>query len=236
MPRIHWLWYTLPFVSIPGLERLLCGPLPPIQTDLTATRVLAVAAHPDDLEYFCGGTLALLAQQGAHVTAVIATRGEQGGNPGARRQEQERAAAHLGYGRLWQLDFPDRGVRAALPRVREELSTIIAHEQPDLLLTFDPIYPHPIYQHSDHMAVARAALALWPGDALLFHTRRPTLAVEVTSVFTHKLAAFGAHRSQLPVRARDQLIGWHLACRNRKGRDAYVELFRTVTQQHSRSQ
>lgn len=223
---IHWLWYTLPLVCLPGLDRLLGGPAPPLAHALHAHRVLAVAAHPDDLEYFCGGTLCRLAREGAEVAAVLATRGELGGDPARRRAEQEAAAALLGFSRLHLLDFPDRGVSAADPRLQAALRAIIQGERPDLLLTFDPVWPYPVYKHSDHLAVARAALDLWQGRRLLFHSRRPTLAVDITDVFPTKVAAFAAHESQLPRRGRARLIGFHLTRRSRDKTRRYLEPFR----------
>lgn len=224
---IHWLWYTMPIVSMPGLERLLGGAVPPLRAELGIRRVLAVAAHPDDLEYFCGGTLCRLAREGAHVVAVLATQGERGGDPEQRRREQEQAAALAGYSGLHMLDFPDRGLRADDTRLRSELANLIQGESPDWLLTFDPEYAHPVYRHSDHLAVARAALAVWPGPSLLFHTRRPNLAVDITDDFTTKVSAFLAHRSQLPRRSAAGLVGWHMERRNRGGK-RYLEVFRQV--------
>lgn len=203
---IHWLWYTLPLLHIPGVERLLGGASPGVSPAPVARRVLAVAAHPDDLEYFCGGTLGRLAREGARVTAVLATRGELGGDPVRRRSEQEAAAAILGYSRLYLLDFPDGGVRSADPRLRAKLA---------------------------EMNVAEAALDLWPGAAFLFHTRRATIAVDITGSFRAKVAAFAAHRSQLPRRGTARLVGWHLGRRNRRGGHTYLELFRDRTQSTS---
>lgn len=222
---IHWLWYTLPLVCLPGLERVLGGPRPPL-AEPDCRRPLAVAAHPDDLEYFCGGTLCRLARAGAQVTAVIATRGEAGGDPARRTAEQAEAAARLGYSDLRVWDFADGHLRSDDPALRGRLAEMLEQARPDLLLTFDPVYPFPVYRHPDHLAVANAALAVWDGPALLFHTRRPDAAVEVTEVFTAKVAAFVAHRSQLPRRGTARLAGFHLKRRNAAGRRRYVEVFR----------
>lgn len=223
---MHWLHYTLPLVHIPGLERLLSGPCPPLLEELPARRPLAVAAHPDDLEYFCGGTLARLAREGARVVAVLATRGEVGGDPAVRRREQEAAAAVLGYSGLHLLDFRDRQVWADDPRLLATLRGLLAAAQPDLLLTFDPVHPFPVYGHSDHLAVARAVLSLWSGPALLFHTRRPTVAFDITPDFPAKVRAFAAHQSQLPPQGALRLAAWHLGRRNQAEGRRYLELFR----------
>jgi LmbE family N-acetylglucosaminyl deacetylase len=223
---MHWLWYTLPLVCVPGLEQLLGGACPAPVPVPAVRRVLAVAAHPDDLEYFCGGTLALLARQGARVTAVVATRGEKGGDPVRRLAEQEAAARVLGYSHQ-VLGFPDGGVRGHLPLLRSSLGRVLGAQHPDLVLTFDHTWPYPVYHHDDHMAVAETVSGLWQGPCWLFHTRRPTLSVEITDVFAAKASAFAAHRSQLPLRGTARLVGFHLHRRNQRGaRRRYVELFR----------
>jgi len=228
---MHWLWYTLPLVCAPGLERALRGPCPPVvDPPPDVRRVLAVAAHPDDLEYFCGGLLGRFARSGARVDAVLATGGERGGETSRRRAEQEEAARLLGYAGLHWLGFPDRGVRHDDPRLLAKIHALTEVERPHLLLTFDPDHPYPIYAHPDHLAVARAALSVWRGPAWLFHTRRPDIAVDITEAFAAKLAAFGAHRSQLPRRGTAQLAGWHLQRRHRQGK-RFLELYRTIPPQ-----
>ena len=60
-------------------------------------RVVAVGAHPDDIEIGCGGTLAALLSQGKRIGVVDVTRGELGtrGNESTRREEAKRAAEIL---------------------------------------------------------------------------------------------------------------------------------------------
>lgn len=247
----HWVWFTLPLIRFPGLHRLVVGrdyvralsPRSPCGQAAwqlgeamlgRAVTALAVAAHPDDLEYFSGGTLALLARRGARVVGVLATSGERGGRrpdlAWQREQEQQRAAERLGYARVYLCGLPDRGLRAEDPALLARLRAILAAEEPDLLLTFDPDRPFPVYHHPDHFAVARAALSLWTGPVMLFHTRSPNAVVDITPVFRDKVAAFALHRTQLPRRGTLRLVGWHLASRS-VGRDPslrrrYVELFR----------
>lgn len=164
-----------------------------------ADRVMAVVAHPDDLEYFAGGTLARLIERGARVTAVVATDGEKGGRrrdlARIRRGEQRRAAEILGYRRVLFLGLADRGVRNDAG-LRNRLSRVLASEHPQIVFTFDDGYPLLPYIHPDHQAVGRATRAVWPGPLLLFHTRRPNLAVDVREVTERKAAAIRAHQSQ----------------------------------------
>ncbi|MEE9472162.1 MAG: PIG-L family deacetylase, partial [Gemmatimonadota bacterium] len=58
--------------------------------------ILAIGAHPDDIEFGCGATLIKYARKGAHIDLLILTDGSRGGAAHVRRREQKRAAAVLG--------------------------------------------------------------------------------------------------------------------------------------------
>src|SRR5438876_5759304 len=72
--------------------------------------VLAVGAHPDDLEITCGGTLAKLVRQGYRVGMIDLTSGEPTprGSLETRAKEAEAARAHLGVHVRLNLDLPNR--------------------------------------------------------------------------------------------------------------------------------
>lgn len=167
-------------------------------------RAVAIGAHPDDLEYYCGATLAQLAASGGRVAAVLATSGERGGRApnlaAIRQEEQRRAAEILGYARVIFLGLPDRGVQhdAAF---EARLAAILQEECPSALFTFDAAYPLRPYVHPDHQAVgwaaASAAARVCPHVPMyLFHTRRPNTAVPVGAAARLKQAALAAHQSQ----------------------------------------
>ena len=108
--------------------------------------VLAIAAHPDDVELTCGGTLASLKARGHRFGIVDLTRGEMGtrGTPDIRAAEARRAAEILGAEFRDTLDLGDGGLR----RDRDaELAVIevIRREKPRLILT-----PYPDDRHPDH--------------------------------------------------------------------------------------
>lgn len=182
-------------------------------------RVLALAPHPLDLEWFAGGTCYLLRRAGGSVTAVVLTRGEHGGNRAnmgqIREREQQQAAAILGYSQVVQLDLPDRGLTPdqVLPRVH----TVCQQVQPDVILAFDPYGPLPALRHRDHSAVGAATLELVRSGlaqgtrVYLYATRQPNVAVDITEVIQEKEAAILAHRSQLygpDAAARWAVRGW----------------------------
>src|SRR5690625_1599587 len=75
--------------------------------------ILAIGAHPDDVELQCGGTLAKYAQRGDHVTIAIATNGNVGSPTlskdeiaAVRKAEAKRSAEVIGADLIW-MDFPD---------------------------------------------------------------------------------------------------------------------------------
>ncbi len=147
-------------------------------------RVLAVAAHPDDLDFGCAGTLARLADAGAEVTELIATRGDSGSSdPDMTRErlarlrtaEAEAAAAVLGVD-LVMLDYEDGYVGSTI-ELRRDISRHVRSTRPDLVMIMDPapLITGPdasftFVNHPDHRAVAQAAL-----DSLL--TGGPTRLV-----------------------------------------------------------
>jgi LmbE family N-acetylglucosaminyl deacetylase len=140
------------------------------------TRVLAIGAHPDDVEFGAGGTLGLLREAGARISVVVCTDGGRGGrglaDPAAtRRAEQEHAARLLGIEDVVMLAHPD-GELAADARLVGELVREIRRTRPELVLAHDPrtwwqpfgSVVHP--GHSDHRAAGAATLdALYPRAA-----------------------------------------------------------------------
>jgi LmbE family N-acetylglucosaminyl deacetylase len=138
--------------------------------------VLAVGAHPDDAEFFAGGTLARLIGQGAGVSLVVCTDGGRGGRGVAdvarvRHAEQDAAARALGLERVERLGHPD-GELACDDVLRAELVLAIRRFRPDLVLTHDPATHFRVRDgrtalgHSDHRAAGQGVLdALYPRAA-----------------------------------------------------------------------
>ncbi len=199
----------------------------PPELPLRCERVLAIGAHPDDVEFFAGGTVARLREQGARVTCVVCTDGGRGGrdldDPAAvRRAEQARAADALGVAEVVSLAHPDGELAPGEP-LRTELIREIRRARPDLVLAHDPttfwqrLGDRVHMGHSDHRAAGEAALdalypramspnfapelglAPWaPREIWLFDTTRPDLVVDVGATLGVKLAALAAHASQNP--------------------------------------
>lgn len=104
-----------------------------------AGRVLAIGAHPDDIELGCGGTLARLAGQGWSSWWVVATRGEAGSlnrDPhdlaNIRQKEAEAAAALLEAREIIHLGLPD-GLTSFTPEMKMPLIDLVRRIRPDLV-------------------------------------------------------------------------------------------------------
>ena len=149
--------------------------------DSPAPTVLVVLAHPDDPEFFCGGTLALWAEQGSRISYCLLTRGdkgdENGSDPGglaARREAEQRAAAGvLGVAEVSFLDHPDGYLIPDLD-LRREVVRAIRRVRPSVVVTCDPtnFFPNDRYiNHPDHRAAGQVTLdAVFPaaGSRMFF--------------------------------------------------------------------
>lgn len=111
--------------------------------------ILAIGAHPDDLEFGCGGILAKMAHQGKSIVMADMTLGEKGsqGTPEIRRKEGEAAAALIGAKRVF-LDFEDCEVLDHYA-ARLKLVALIREHRPRLVLT--SLWKGE-QSHPDHMA------------------------------------------------------------------------------------
>ena len=198
-----------------------------IDTFADVQRLIVVAAHPDDLETICGGTIALLAQRGVKIFSVNCTLGDIGTQDSAttrpalataRLRETEEAAAILGVEQVVSLGRHDGELVADL-ELRAQIARLYRITQADTLLTFDPFWPGQV--HPDHRAAGQAAIDAYmpskmplyrpehlrePSAGLgalqrvfLFSTdREPDVFVDVSASYAVKLAACLAHRSQFP--------------------------------------
>ncbi len=113
--------------------------------------VLAVGAHPDDVEIGVGGLLSVHRSNGDSVAILTMTRGARGGGAGERAEESARAAKYLGA-RLFLEDMPDTHISEADPTVGA-VERVIAEINPTI------VYTHSSHDlHQDHRAVHQATL------------------------------------------------------------------------------
>lgn len=217
--------------SLPGIRQLVAAGLRPRDTVLAraygedlatrACRVLALTCHPDDLEFFAGGTLRRLALSGSEIIAGVLTDGEKGGNRPAlgevRRSEMKRCAALLGYKRLEFCGLTDYGLPED-PRLEREVTRLWQEVRPDVVLAFDPLELMPYMANRDHKALGRAVADLarhYVGDGVqvyFYGTRHPNVLVDISAVIDDKIGAVLTHQSQLiylPRALYDDLVRYY---------------------------
>jgi len=164
----------------------------------TNKNVFVVTAHPDDAEWYSGGTLARLAEKN-NVFLVLGTSGEKGAsgnNIGKIREEkQKKAAKFIGYRKVFFLRNPDRGLKND-KKFKQQINEMFLKTKPDIVFTFDPVKQGPIYHHPDHLAAGQAATAVvkyFEGANLYyFHSSSNNTVVEFSPVKQKKSDALQA--------------------------------------------
>lgn len=156
------------------------------EPDLAGRTILAIFAHPDDESLACGGTLARLADAGARIVLLCASRGESGsisdpslvpdGDLGrVRAEELQEAAQVLGISEVLIRDHPDGDLRwAHVPELHSDIVSTIQRLRPDGVITFAE---DGLYWHLDHVGVHErtytAVCSLCPDAPPLYYVTMP---------------------------------------------------------------
>jgi len=141
--------------------------------DSQVTRVLAVAAHPDDLDFGAAGTVATWTAAGATVTYLLCTRGDQGGfdetpreeMPAIREAEQRAAAKAVGVTDVRFLDGFRDGWLDPTHELQREIVRVIRQVRPQRMLipSAERNWERIQASHPDHLAAGEAAIrAIYP--------------------------------------------------------------------------
>lgn len=183
---------------------------------VTPARALAIGAHPDDVEFGCGATLAKWAADGCQIFHLICTDGSKGTwdadvDPAelvaTRRREQRRAAQTLGAGAdsVVFLDWPDGELESGL-RQRSEVAYWIRRFQPNVVLGHDPWRPyriHPDHRHAGLLAcegiVAARDPKFFPEQGAAPH--RPELLLLWEAAVVHHVEQFDGIALEAKVQA-----------------------------------
>ncbi len=169
---------------------------------MTPLHIVAVGAHPDDIELSMAGLLISAVRAGHRATWVVVTDGAAGGGGhdpdlATRRGAEAAAGAARGGADLIALGFPD-GRLAWTDAAASAVGGKLAALAPDLIVT------HPLSDyHPDHRAVARMVgdtaplgVPILRADTLLGLHFIPELLFDITPVFEAKISALAAHESQ----------------------------------------
>jgi N-acetylglucosamine malate deacetylase 1 len=174
--------------------------------------ILAIGAHPDDVELFAGGTLAKMTALGHSVGVVDMTRGELGtrGTPSLRKKEARRAAEILGLTVRENLGLADGDVFVT-PEARLKVIRVLRKYCPKIVMTHYWEDRHPDHAntsrlvaeavHHSGLAKIKTGQARYRPPVLLYFKIPPTVipsfVVDISDYINQRNAAIGAYRSQL---------------------------------------
>lgn len=187
---------------------------------MTPLRLLVIGAHPDDADWFAGGTAALHRRLGSVVKLVSVTDGGAGHHEisgptlVARRRAEAAASGNVIGAEYVTLDSPDGGLLPTLEN-RLEIIRLIRRFRPDLILTHRPNDYHPDHRYTSqlvqdaaymvtvpavapdvpHLAI-NPTIAYLPDDFTKPYPLAATVAVDVTPVFDTIVEMLHQHTSQ----------------------------------------
>lgn len=175
-------------------------------------RIVAIGAHPDDLELACGGTIAKLHDSGHEIHALVMSGGEVGGDSSLRPAEAVRGGRLLGASSVVVHRFPDTRLREAELEMTQVIEAALRRYNPDIVLTHSGND-----QHQDHHAVHLATLrAARQHPAILCYESpsvtsdfSPQVFIDIGDYVDVKVKAVQAHRDQAgkPYMTDDRIRG-----------------------------
>jgi LmbE family N-acetylglucosaminyl deacetylase/tetratricopeptide (TPR) repeat protein len=172
----------------------------PTEREFAGQVVLALGAHPDDIELGCAGFILKLKASGAQVHGLTLTRGERGTEkPDIRPEEAARAGRFLGLDGLTVLDLPDAGLQDRVGEVKAAIEAKVKELHPTIVLTHSDVDVH-----GDHRAVHTATREAARGvptvlcyeDVSTTEHFQPNLFVDISHYLDDHLGACALHATQ----------------------------------------
>ncbi|OLD54552.1 hypothetical protein AUI46_08150 [archaeon 13_1_40CM_2_52_13] len=184
-------------------------------------RVLALGAHPDDVELGCGGTLVLASRVRVEVNAVVLSDCEDEAPKDAKqlRADEFIRACEVTSARPHVFSIPNREFPEHRMQVMEILEELQAELRPDLV--FFPFLDDP---HQDHSTLGNAAVRTFRSNETLLqyeilrygsHSFTPSLFIDITTALNQKLDALQCYESQFAHRAYFDIESFRSLARTR---------------------
>jgi LmbE family N-acetylglucosaminyl deacetylase len=160
--------------------------------------ILAIGAHPDDIEFGCGGTLLKYSRLGHNVNLLVVTEGSYGADGHLRRVEQEKAAKFIGVNNLFWGNLTDTQVVDNHDLILK-IEEAVKKTSPDIVFLnfYDDV-------HQDHRAVAQAGLSAtrYIKEVLFYEVPttlhfEPDIFTDMQEVLEDKLKLLSIHASQI---------------------------------------
>ena len=160
--------------------------------------ILAVGAHPDDIEFGCAGTLIKYVDRGHRLFIMVMTEGQLGGQGAFRRQEQMEAKAIIGAEEVFWGGYEDTKLpldKVLITRIEEVISDV----RPDMIFCH---FSDDTHQDHRHLAQATMSATRYIRNVLFYEVPTtqnfsPQVFVDISDSLERKIKALEAHRSQV---------------------------------------
>lgn len=161
-------------------------------------KILAIGAHPDDIEFGCGGALLKYGIEGHKIYLLVMSKGDKGGDPEVRQREQESSARILKAEKMIFGGYVDTEIVHNLDLIKK-IESILNEINPDIIFVnyFDDT-------HQDHMNLARSTMSATRYIKNVIFYEGPTTQnfspntfVDIGPVLDKKIECLKAHTSQV---------------------------------------
>lgn len=165
---------------------------------MSKKRILAIGAHPDDIEFGCAGTLIACADKGHEVSLLVMTEGGQGGERSIRAREQEKALEVMGISSVFWGGYQDTQVPPGRESI-EKMEEVLGRVKPEVIFCsfFDDT-------HQDHRNMAQSVMSAtrYVPNVLFYEgpttqNFNPQVFTDIEKTMERKMDALRAHASQV---------------------------------------
>lgn len=161
-------------------------------------RILALGAHPDDIEAGCGGTLIKYAENGHRIFLMVMTQGGQGGSAAVRKREQARAARLLQAEKVFWGGYKDTEVPLGRDLI-QAVEEIVKKIDPHFIFVN---YHDDTHQDHRHLAMSTITATRYTKNVLFYEgpttqNFAPTVFVDIEQALDRKIQSLEAHASQV---------------------------------------
>ena len=196
--------------------------------------ILAIGAHPDDIEFGCGGTLTKYSQRGHRLFLMVMTGGGSGAPSETRMAEQTAAREILGAEDIFWGGYQDTHLGVDAEMIKK-IESVIASVKPEFIFCH---FPDDTHQDHRHLAQAVMSATRYIRNVLFYEgpttqNFNPQVYVDIADTLEVKLEALRAHRSQVMKTNIEDLSIIEVArsCANFRGiqgRVKYAEAFHAL--------
>jgi LmbE family N-acetylglucosaminyl deacetylase len=160
--------------------------------------ILAIGAHPDDIEFGCGGTLIKYSETGHRLFLYIMTEGGLGAPPSTRIEEQMASKAILGAEDIFWGRYEDTHLVVDIGLIGK-IEKVIKKVKPDFIFCS---YPEDTHQDHRHLAQAVMSATRYIRNVLFYEgpttqNFKPHVFVDISDTLDKKIRALEAHKSQV---------------------------------------